>query len=83
MSGMPGMDGMMSEEDMAALQNAQGVVAAKLYLTQMVKHHQGAITMGQHEINDGQYPATIALAHSIVTSQQQEIDTMNKILASL
>ncbi|GLP82036.1 DUF305 domain-containing protein [Mycobacterium antarcticum] len=83
MSGMPGMDGMMSEEDMTALQNAQGVAAAKLYLTQMVKHHQGAITMAQTEIKDGQYPDTIAMARSIVTSQQQEIDTMNKILASL
>jgi uncharacterized protein (DUF305 family) len=83
MGGMPGMDGMMSDEDMAALQNARGVEAAKLYLTQMVKHHQGAIAMAQNEIKDGQYPDTIALAHSIVTSQQQEIDTMNKILASL
>ncbi|WP_284231336.1 DUF305 domain-containing protein [Mycobacterium antarcticum] len=83
MSGMPGMDGMMSEEDMTALQNAQVVAAAKLYLTQMVKHHQGAITMAQTEIKDGQYPDTIAMARSIVTSQQQEIDTMNKILASL
>ncbi len=83
MSGMPGMDGMMSEDDMAALQNAQGVEASKLYLTQMVKHHEGAITMAQKEIKDGQFPDTVALARSIVTSQQQEIDTMNKILASL
>ena len=86
MSGMPGgqgMDGMMSDEDMAALQSAQGIAAARLYLTQMINHHQGAISMAQTEINSGQYPAAIALAHSIVTSQQHEIDTMNKILASL
>lgn len=83
MPGMPGMDGMMSDDDMSELQNAQGVTAAKLYLTQMVKHHQGAISMAQNEIGKGQYPAAIALAHSIVTSQQQEIDTMNKILVSL
>ena len=83
MGDMPGMEGMMSEEDMAALQNAQGVEASKLYLTQMVKHHEGAITMAQNEIKDGQFPDTVALARSIVTSQQQEIDTMNKILASL
>ena len=83
MDGMPGMAGMMSEADMAALQNAQGMAATKLYLTQMVEHHEGAITMAQNEIKDGQYPDTIALAQSIVTSQQQEIDTMNKILASL
>jgi uncharacterized protein (DUF305 family) len=83
MPGMPGMEGMMSGNDMAALQNAQGVAAAKLYLTQMVIHHQGAIAMAQTEISAGQYPAAIAMAHSIVTSQQQEIDTMNKILGSL
>src|SRR4051812_8528701 len=50
MSGMPGMTGMMSEQDMAALQNAQGVEASKLFLTQMIAHHEGAITMGQNEI---------------------------------
>ncbi len=83
MPGMAGMDGMMSEEDMAALQNAQGVAAAKLYLIQMIRHHEGAISMAQNEISSGQYPAAIALAQSIVTSQQQEIDTMNRILASL
>jgi uncharacterized protein (DUF305 family) len=83
MPGMTGMDGMMSEQDMASLQNAQGVAASKLYLTQMVKHHQGAIIMAQDEINHGQFPAAIAMARAIVTSQQQEIDTMNKILASL
>ena len=85
MSNMPGarMSGMMSEQDMQALQNAQGVDASKLFLTQMIQHHQGAITMAQNEITSGQYPAAIALAHSIVTSQQQEIDTMQSILASL
>lgn len=83
MSSMQGMDSMMSEQDMAGLQNAQGVAASRLYLTQMVKHHKGAISMAQVEIKDGQYPAATAMARAIVTSQQQEIDTMNKILASL
>jgi len=83
MPGMPGMNGMVSKEDMVALQNAQGVAAAKLYLTQMITHHEGAISMAQNEISSGQYPAAIALAQSIVTSQQQEIDTMNTILGSL
>jgi uncharacterized protein (DUF305 family) len=82
MPGMSGMDGMMSEQDMQALQNAQGVEASKLFLTQMIQHHQGAITMAQHEINAGQYPAAIALAQSIVTNQQQEISTMQTMLTS-
>jgi uncharacterized protein (DUF305 family) len=83
MSGMPGMSGMMSQEDMAALQNAQGVEASKLFLTQMIAHHEGAITMAQNEIKDGQYPAAIELSRSIVNSQQKEIDTMKGILPTL
>ncbi|TPG37146.1 DUF305 domain-containing protein [Mycolicibacterium hodleri] len=83
MGDMPGMDGMMSDEEMGALQNAQGVAASKLFLAQMIAHHQGAITMAQNEIKSGQYPAATAMARSIVTSQQQEIDTMKKVLASL
>jgi len=39
--------------------------------------------MAQTEIKDGQYPAAVAMAHSIVTTQQQEIDTMKAILATL
>jgi uncharacterized protein (DUF305 family) len=83
MPGMSGGMGMMSEEDMTALRNAQGVDASKLFLTQMIEHHQGAITMAQNEIRDGQYQPAVAMARSIVDSQQQEINTMNGILASL
>jgi uncharacterized protein (DUF305 family) len=83
MSGTPGMAGMMSEADMTALQNAQGVEASKLFLTQMITHHEGAITMAQNEIKDGQYPAAVELAKAIVTAQQKEIDTMKGILTTL
>jgi len=83
MGGMSGMDGMMSAAQMDALKNAQGVEASKLFLTGMVKHHQGALTMAQDEAKNGQSPAAVALANSILESQQTEIDTMNQILASL
>ncbi|APA76259.1 MULTISPECIES: DUF305 domain-containing protein [Mycobacterium] len=81
-SAMPGMSG-MSDEDMAALKNAQGVEASRLFLTQMIQHHRGAIAMAQDEVNSGGYPAATAMARSIIASQQQEIDTMQKLLASL
>lgn len=86
---MPGMDtpsempGMMSQEDMTALENAQGVEASKLFLTQMIQHHQGAIIMAQDEINSGQFPGAVAMARSIASTQQQEINTMQGILTSL
>lgn len=79
---MPGM-GMMSQADMDALKNAQGVEASKLFLTQMITHHQGAIDMAQNEVKNGQNQAAVELAKSIITSQQKEIDTMKSILSSL
>src|ERR1700716_1838144 len=39
MGGTHGTPGMMSEQDMSALQSAQGVDAGKLFLTQMIQHH--------------------------------------------
>ncbi|MEV0674036.1 DUF305 domain-containing protein [Mycobacterium sp. NPDC050441] len=80
---MPAMQGMVSETDMTALRNAQGAEAAKLYLTHMIAHHEGAITMAQDEIKDGQYSAAVEMARTIVKTQQQEIDTMRQILGSL
>lgn len=35
-NGMPALGGMMSDEDMAALRNAQGVQASKPFLAQMI-----------------------------------------------
>ena len=83
MSGMSSGHGMMSEQDMAALNSAQGIEASRLFLSQMIEHHQGAITMAQTEIDSGQFPQAITLARSIVSSQQQEITTMQGMLATL
>ena len=77
------VSGMMSEQDMNDLKSADGVEASKLFLTQMIAHHQGAITMGTDEIKNGQYPPAVSMAQSIVTGQQQEITEMQGILASL
>lgn len=83
MDGMGGMDGMLSAEEMDALKTAEGIDATKLFLTGMIKHHQGAITMSQDEITNGEFPDAVALAKSIVESQQKEIATMNQILGTL
>ena len=82
MPGMP-MAGMMSPADMAALQNARGVDATRLFLEQMIRHHEGAITMARTEIDNGQYPETVDLARTISVDQQREIDLMKQILGSL
>lgn len=80
MEGMDHGDGMMSEDDMAALEAAEGAEAARLYLEQMIEHHQGAIEMAQDELDDGANPGVLALAQRIITSQTAEIATMQELL---
>lgn len=79
-NGMEGMGGMMSEDEMQALSDAQGAEAARLFLTQMITHHEGAIVMAQNEIADGKFPEAVQTARGIVATQQQEIGTMRQLL---
>ena len=84
MEGMSGgAMGMMSDEQMTALNHAEGVDASRLFLAGMISHPQGAIAMAQTEIEDGQFPSEVELARAIVKTQQQEIDTMKGILVTL
>jgi uncharacterized protein (DUF305 family) len=84
-TGMGGheMSGVMSDQDMTALKNAQGVDAGRQFLTMMITHHQSAIAMAEEEIKNGQYAPARAMAQSIDTSQQQEITEMQGTLGSL
>lgn len=86
-SGMEGMDhsggGMMSAEDMAALESASGAEASRLFLEQMTQHHQGAIDMAQQELDNGENPGALELAQTIIDAQTAEIATMQDILATL
>jgi uncharacterized protein (DUF305 family) len=77
------MPGILSERELDALRQANGADASTLFLTQMIAHHQGAISLAQTEIEEGQYPAAVAMARSIASTQQQEIDTMKRILSSM
>jgi uncharacterized protein (DUF305 family) len=75
--------GMMSDEQMAALKNADGVEASRLFLTGMIGHHEGAIAMAQNEIEDGKFAPAVDMARTIAKTQQEEIDTMKGLLATL
>jgi uncharacterized protein (DUF305 family) len=75
--------GMMSQQDMNALQDAGGAAVARLFLQQMTQHHQGAIQMAKMEVASGQDREVIALAQTIIESQQAEIGKMQNLLASL
>jgi uncharacterized protein (DUF305 family) len=73
--------GMATTEEMYQLDQADGPTAQKLYLTMMIKHHGGAITMAKTEIDTGKNPAAIQMANNIVTTQRREIATMNSLLS--
>jgi uncharacterized protein (DUF305 family) len=74
--------GMMSEGDMAALEQAGGAEAERLFLEGMVAHHRGAVQMADAEIRDGRWDRAIALATSIKADQQAEIAEMTQLLAA-
>jgi uncharacterized protein (DUF305 family) len=73
--------GMMSTEDMDALEAASGAEFDQMFLEMMIEHHQGAIAMAEEEIAAGEYPDAIAMAEEIASSQQAEIDEMTALLA--
>ncbi|NIL91834.1 hypothetical protein RhoFasSB10_04183 [Rhodococcus fascians] len=85
MGEMSGMDhssgmGMMSQQDMDALNGLSGPEFDRQWLTMMIEHHEGAIEMANNEIADGSNPDAQEMARTIVATQQQEIDTMQRML---
>lgn len=85
MDGMEGMmmSGMMSDADMTRLENSTGADFNRLWLEMMIQHHAGAISMGQDELSGGKYPDAKAMAQAIVTTQQDEINRMDSMLAAM
>lgn len=79
-SGMGGMDGMLSEDQMDDLEAADGEEASKMFLESMIEHHEGAVEMAQEEIDDGENAEAIALAEDIVEAQEAEIQKMEELL---
>ncbi|WP_201276677.1 DUF305 domain-containing protein [Marisediminicola senii] len=77
------MDGMMSDDEMEALEGSSAESASRLFLEQMTEHHEGAIDMAQTELDEGEYPEAVELAQDIVDTQQAEIDQMQEILSGL
>ena len=74
-----GMDGMLSDADMTALENAQGAEFDRLYLQGMIAHHKGAIQMAEMVRNSSNAEVK-ALAEAIISSQTEQITYMESLL---
>ena len=77
------MPGMMSDEEMTELEGLSGAEFDVMFLEMMTAHHEGALEMAETEIADGEFPDAIALAETIIESQEAEIEEMEGLLAEL
>ncbi|MDT0168222.1 DUF305 domain-containing protein [Pseudarthrobacter sp. BRE9] len=78
-----GMTGMVDDDGINKLKSATGTEAARLFLEQMISHHEGAINMAQQEISAGKFPDAVKLGRDIVEAQQAEIMQMKQLLTTL
>ena len=76
------MPGMMDENEMGKLDQAQGAEWDQMFFTMRIEHHEGAIEMAKTEQADGQNPDAIALAEKIEKAQTAEIAKMKSMLKS-
>lgn len=76
-----GMNGMVSESDMAKLMESSGADFDKLFLELMIAHHKGAIEMSQMVL-DSNNPEARALGRAIIESQTKQIAYMENLLSN-
>jgi uncharacterized protein (DUF305 family) len=74
-----GMSGMLSNDELKELENATGPEFDQLFLTGMVKHHEGAIDMAQM-VTDSRNQEVSTLANQIIKAQKAEIELMKELL---
>lgn len=74
------MDGMMTPAQMQKLGALRGAEFDRAWLTMMIAHHRGAITMADAELGSGVNPENRAIAEQIKSGQQAEIARMEKLL---
>jgi uncharacterized protein (DUF305 family) len=81
-SGHASMPGMMSRAQLDTLAGAVGATFDRQFLTMMIDHHEGAVTMAQEQLAKGSNQQVMALASKIVPDQRAEIATMRELLAT-
>lgn len=81
MSGMDAMDahgghgmaGMLTAEQLAALEAATGDEFDRLFAEGMIEHHRGAVAMAQDVLDQGSDPRVAELGREIIATQEAEI----------
>lgn len=76
------MDGMLSDDEMQELREADSLQFDRLFVQGMIKHHQGAIDMAD-EVKNSDNEIVSNLARSIISTQRDEIQLMEDLLTRL
>ena len=79
------MPGMLTEQQLRRLRRARGDEFNRLFLTFMIQHHEGALTMVQqlYAASGGLEPEADAFARHVEADQRIEIARMQDLLTSL
>ncbi|WP_369370498.1 DUF305 domain-containing protein [Promicromonospora sp. Populi] len=77
------MPGMLTDAELADLEDASGAQFDRLFLEGMIKHHEGALTMCEEVAASGSEERVLELANNIAADQMAEIDRLDQMLAEL
>jgi len=77
-----GHPGMLNEDELGQLEAASGADFDRLFLEGMIRHHEGAVTASQKELEDGASDDAKALASQIIAAQEAEIAKMETLLSA-
>lgn len=78
------MPGMLTASQLATLDSARGVAFDRLFLTDMIMHHRGAIAMVHELLAPGrdEDDALVMYANNVAADQSAEIGRMERMLAN-
>jgi uncharacterized protein (DUF305 family) len=79
----PDVPGMMTDEEMAKLERATGREFDRLFLSMMIRHHQGAVQLAQHETRSGASAEAKRVAQNVITTQSAEMREMKQLLTEV
>lgn len=84
-SGYELMPGMLTDEEIDALEDAEGPAFDRLYLEYMIEHHLGALEMVENLLDSrgsAQDPVLYEFTNEVTGDQSAEIERMDLLLAS-
>jgi uncharacterized protein (DUF305 family) len=77
------MPGMATQAELTTLQKARGKAFDELFLSLMIKHHEGAVTMSNEQLEHGSDLRVGEVAQEVGVTQTKEIATMKQLMKEL